>query len=59
MNPLAGIGPEEMRQKVDQFCQEKDLMQHREAFMKGAFLAQNPRQFEELAILTDEDKDIM
>jgi len=59
MNPLAGISPDQLSRNVDQFVQEKGLSQHRDDFIKGAFLAQSPKEFESLPQLDETDKEVM
>lgn len=38
------------------FCQEHGLQDKLKAFQKGALVAQNPGNFEEIPELTEEDK---
>jgi len=59
INPLAGISGEQLEADVDHFCQTRGLNDKRDHFLKGAFLAQNPKGFESQHNLTAEDKDVI
>lgn len=61
-NPLIGLTHDEVLQDVDNFVDMKGLGDHREEFRKGGLLAQSinsPGAFEELPLLTQEDKVIL
>ncbi|KAF9522875.1 hypothetical protein CPB83DRAFT_899259 [Crepidotus variabilis] len=55
-NPLYGLTRAELNQKVALFCKEKGFHEEEPLFQKGAILAQNPAQFEQLAELDEADK---
>ncbi|KAI1817204.1 sugar transporter-domain-containing protein [Poronia punctata] len=59
MNPLKGIPRDQLMRDVEAFCQEKGLQDHVETFRKGALVAQNPADFDEIdgpEALSDEEK---
>ena len=61
-NPLIGLTQEEVLADVDAFVESKGLAEHREDFRKGALMSQAiniPNGFEDLAILTEEDKAVL
>jgi uncharacterized protein (DUF885 family) len=58
-NPLAGLTTEELFQDVEKFAREKDLEHILEDLKKGALVAQDPKRFEELSDLTEEDKEFL
>jgi sugar porter (SP) family MFS transporter len=58
-NPLAGIPRAQLLRNVEEFAKEKDLTDALPILSKGAILAQNPHEFEELEELDDSDKDII
>ena len=45
--------------QVENFVAEKGLQDKTDLFKKGALLAQNPKEFEKLDVLTEEDKEII
>lgn len=47
-NPLAGIPRHELLSQVDDFVTEKGLNEHVEYFKKGALVAQDPDNFEDI-----------
>lgn len=53
---MAGIPKKDILDKVSVFCQEHGLQDKLKAFQKGALVAQNPGNFEEIPELTEEDK---
>jgi len=55
-NPLAGITKVDLYDRVLRFCQEFGFEDHVETFQKGALVAQNQKEFENLSELTDDDK---
>jgi sugar porter (SP) family MFS transporter len=58
-NPLAGMTMEEVLADVDSFVEERNLVDHREDFRKGALLAQvnnTPGAFEHIESITEEEK---
>ncbi|KAF8808914.1 sugar transporter [Phlegmacium glaucopus] len=58
-NPLRGIPRAKLLQQVEAFLEEKGLQDKFELFKKAALLAQNPKAFEELPDLTEEDRAII
>lgn len=58
-NPLAGLSKEQLFQDVETFCRDNNLMDHVDAFRKGALVAQNPRNTASMAELTDEERIIL
>ncbi len=58
-NPLSGISKEQLLQQVEAFCRDNNLSEHIDAFRRGALVAQNPTEFESIAELTDEDRNIL
>jgi len=55
-NPLYGLSREQLAANVEAFTQEKGLTEHTAIFQKGAILAQNPRHYDELQELDEQDK---
>ncbi|KAF9035249.1 hypothetical protein BJ165DRAFT_1511010 [Panaeolus papilionaceus] len=58
-NPLHGIPRATLLRQVEQFAEEKGLADKVDLLKKGAVLAQNPKDFEQLEELTEEDKVII
>lgn len=58
-NPLLGIPRAKLLQQVETFVADKGLQDKTELFKKAALLAQNPKKFEDLDDLTEEDKAII
>ncbi|KAF8970958.1 sugar transporter [Flammula alnicola] len=58
-NPLHGIPQNILLKQVELFTKEKGLEDKTELFKKGALLAQNPRDFEDISELSEEDKEII
>jgi uncharacterized protein (DUF885 family) len=58
-NPLAGLTTEELFKDVERFAQEKDLEHILPDLKKGALVAQDPKRFEDLSDLTEEDKEVL
>ena len=58
-NPLAGISREQLFKDVDDFCSKFNLMDHNEAFRKGALVAQNPHAAQDMDYLNDQDKAVL
>ncbi|KAI0398099.1 sugar transporter-domain-containing protein [Xylariaceae sp. FL0594] len=48
LNPLKGIPRDQLLRDVETFCQEKGLEEHIRYFRKGALVAQNPADFDEI-----------
>jgi len=48
MNPLKGIPRDQLMRDVEAFCQEKGLEEHVHYFRKGALIAQNPAEFDDI-----------
>lgn len=55
-NPLARIPREQLLEGVETFAHQKGLTKHLEDLRKGALVAQNPKAFESIPELTEEDK---
>ena len=58
-NPLEGIPREMLLADAARFAEERGLPHLVEAFQKGALVAQDPAGFEELSLLTEEDKVVL
>ncbi|ORY04477.1 and other transporter-domain-containing protein [Clohesyomyces aquaticus] len=56
VNPLVGIPKTRLRDKVDAFCESWGFQEKRETFWKGALVAQNPSDYENIPELLEEDK---
>lgn len=56
-NPLAGLTKEELMENVEAFAREKDLEHILDDLKKGALVAQDPKAFESLGELSEEEKD--
>ena len=56
-NPLHGIPRDKLLTQVEEFAREKDLLDVVDLLKKGALLAQNPRDFENIPELDEEDKE--
>lgn len=54
-NPLAGLSPAELNLQVEEFAKEKQLDDILPLLKKGASLAQNPKQYGDMAGLYDEE----
>lgn len=54
-NPLYGIQPEELEEMGAQYARDHGMEADVTAFRKGAVLAQDPLNFENMDILDDED----
>ena len=55
-NPLRDIPRPVLLKQVETFVAEKGLQDKTDIFKKGALLAQNPKDFENLDVLTEDDK---
>lgn len=55
-NPLAGVPKEKLMQDVEDFCRQYELTDDIEIFQKGALVAQEPENYENMAELSTEDK---
>ncbi|KAK7043468.1 hypothetical protein R3P38DRAFT_2510089, partial [Favolaschia claudopus] len=55
-NPLHGISREQLLRDVERFAEEKNLKHLLPELRKGALVAQDPRSFESIDILEEEDK---
>ncbi|KAL1960586.1 hypothetical protein VTO42DRAFT_7165 [Malbranchea cinnamomea] len=55
-NPLAALSREELLQDVEEFAQEKNMMHILDDLKKGALIAQDPKNFENLSELSEEEK---
>ena len=56
-NPLADIPRNELMRDVEAFAQEKGLTDQIENLKKGALIAQEPGNSEDLDLLSEEEKD--
>jgi len=57
VNVLAHLSKNDLISDVDRFIADKGLEEYRESLIKGAILAQNPAQYENLAELNAQDKE--
>lgn len=55
-NPLAGISRDQLRNQVSGFCENYGFQEKEEEFFRGALAAQNPNSYEDIDLLTEEDK---
>jgi len=55
-NPLAGITYEELMLDVEMFAQEKGLEDKTDLIKRGALVAQDPANFENMTLLEEEEK---
>ena len=53
-NPLVGLSKEELMADVEEFAKKNDMMDELPLLRKGALVAQNPADFENLAELDGE-----
>lgn len=61
-NPLAGVPRDELMSRVEAFAQEKGLTEHIGLLRKGALIAQDPSNYEEITgpeALDDEEKAVL
>ncbi|PGH12401.1 hypothetical protein AJ80_06708 [Polytolypa hystricis UAMH7299] len=58
-NPLVGLSREELFRDVEEFAQEKNLTHIVDELKKGALVAQDPKAFETLDDLSEEEKDTL
>jgi len=58
-NPLAGKSRDELAAEVATFCRETGLDAETALIQKGAFVAQNPDMFEEVAELDDSEREAL
>ncbi|PLN74730.1 putative MFS myo-inositol transporter [Aspergillus taichungensis] len=58
-NPLAELTQEELFRDVEQFAHEKELSDILDLLKKGSLIAQDPRRFEELPELQEEEKVVL
>ncbi|KAM0749276.1 hypothetical protein T439DRAFT_303148 [Meredithblackwellia eburnea MCA 4105] len=58
-NPLTGIPRHQLLNDVERFAREKGLDEHLPILQKGALLAQNPMDYDNLDVLTQEEKSII
>jgi hypothetical protein len=58
-NPLAGLSRVQLLRNVEEFARNKKLIDILPILSKGAVLAQNSAEFEELDELDDSDKDLI
>lgn len=58
-NPLAGLSKETLLRDVDEFAAEHNLQDIKPQLIKGALVAQNPDDFQDLQELDQTDKDAL
>lgn len=58
-NPLAGMTKEELFNDVSVFAHEKGLEDIEEVIMRGALVAQDPKGFEKITELSEEEKEVL
>ncbi|KAK2746205.1 hypothetical protein FQN57_003327 [Myotisia sp. PD_48] len=58
-NPLANLTREELLSDVEEFAQENNLTHILEQLKKGALVARDPRSFESMDDLSDEEKEFL
>ena len=58
-NPLAGIPRDQLFKDVDEFCNKFNLVDQREAFRKGALVAQSPHAAQDMDYLDEQDKAVL
>ncbi|KIP10754.1 hypothetical protein PHLGIDRAFT_22040 [Phlebiopsis gigantea 11061_1 CR5-6] len=55
-NPLVGVSVEQLLQDAEKFARDNGLDDHVEIIQKGALVAQNPEDFEDIDMLTEDEK---
>ncbi|KAI9376102.1 hypothetical protein BJX61DRAFT_553123 [Aspergillus egyptiacus] len=58
-NPLAGLTREQLFNDIEDFAREKQLEEILPELKKGALISQNPKAFEQVADLTEADKELL
>jgi len=58
-NPLHGIPKPKLMAQVEQFAREKGMEEQLPLLQKAALLAQNPREFENIPELDEEDREVI
>ncbi|KAH0580337.1 hypothetical protein H2248_001841 [Termitomyces sp. 'cryptogamus'] len=58
-NPLHGIPKERLLSQVDSFAREQDMLDIAPLLRKGALIAQNPKDFENISELDEKDKEVI
>jgi hypothetical protein len=58
-NPLSGIPKAQLLEEVETFCRDNDLSDHIDAFRRGALVAQNPDDPDNISELTPEDREAL
>lgn len=58
-NPLAVIPREQLLRDVETFCNQYGLREYEDTFKKGALVSQNPEIAQELAELSEEEKEAL
>lgn len=56
-NPLVGIPKDELFANVQEFAEKGDMVEYVELLRKGALIAQNPADFENIAELDESDRE--
>jgi hypothetical protein len=58
-NPLSGYSLETLQEMGAKYARENGMEEYQDDFRKGAMLAQNPKAYDTLPLLTDEDRHIL
>lgn len=58
-NPLYDISKEDLIRKAEEFADKHGMSEDKEWFVKGALLAQKPRDYQDLPELDDEDRRVV
>lgn len=58
-NPLHGIPKPKLMAQVEQFAREKGMEEQLPLLQKAALLAQNPKEFENIPELDEEDREVI
>ncbi|KAF8521253.1 MFS sugar transporter [Hysterangium stoloniferum] len=59
VNPLTGFTHEELTLQGKDFAKRYELGHYEDVFVKGAIVAQDPTAFEQLSMLSSDDKDVL
>ena len=57
--PLAALSEHNLVEDAEAYAKEHGLEEYLDILKKGALVARNPRNFEQMAILTAEEKDVL
>jgi hypothetical protein len=55
-NPLSGLTPEELHERVEAFCGKYGFEEKLETFHKASLVAQRPHDFESIQELSEDDR---